>query len=64
MTRFVGTLVVLLALLAGIGYYRGWFHAESHDSNGHGTVTMTVDKDKLNQDTTSVRQEVRDLGHK
>ena len=64
MIRFLGTLVVLLGLLAGVGYYRGWFHAESRDTHGHGTVTVTVDKDKLNQDTTSVRQEVRDLAHK
>ena len=64
MIRFLGVLVVLLALVAGFGFYRGWFHAESHDTNGQGTVIVTVDKDKLNQDKASARQEVQDLSHK
>ena len=64
MTRFLGTLVVILFLVAGLGWYRGWFHAESHDVNGQSTVTVTVDKDKFDQDKTSAKQEVQDLGHK
>ena len=64
MLRFFGMLVVLFLLFAGIGYYRGWFHAESHDANGTGTVTVTVDKTKLDQDKSSVQQQVQDLGHK
>ncbi|MGA2440529.1 MAG: hypothetical protein ABSH08_06200 [Tepidisphaeraceae bacterium] len=64
MTRLLGILVVVLLVVAGIGYYRGWFHAESHDANGHATVTVTVDKDKLNQDKASAQQQVQDLGRK
>jgi len=64
MTRFLGTLVVIGAIVAGIGYYRGWFHAESRQTNGQGTVTLTVDKDKLNQDKASAQQQVQNLEHK
>jgi hypothetical protein len=64
MTRFLGMLVVLLLLFAGIGYYRGWFHAESQDGNGKGSLTVTVDKDKLDQDEAKAQQQVQDLGHK
>jgi hypothetical protein len=64
MIRFLGMLVVLFLLFAGIGYYRGWFHAASNDSNGSGSLTVTVDKDKLDQDKASVQQQVQDLGHK
>jgi len=64
MIRLLGILVVLSVVVAGIGYYRGWFRAESHDSNGQRTVTVTVDKDKLNQDKASAQQQVRDLEHK
>ncbi len=64
MTRFLGMLVVLLAVIAAIGYYRGWFHAESTDANGQHTVTLTVDKDKFNQDKADAQQQVQDLGHK
>jgi hypothetical protein len=46
MIRFFGMLVVLFIVVACIGYYRGWFHMESTETNGHGSVTVTVDKDK------------------
>jgi hypothetical protein len=64
MIRFLGILVVLSALVAGIGYYRGWFHTESQGSNGQDAITVTVDKNKLDQDKASVQQQVQDLGHK
>jgi hypothetical protein len=64
MLRFLGMLVVLLALVAGFGYYRGWFRAGSSDTTGHDSIKLTVDKDKLNQDKASVQQQVQDLGHK
>jgi hypothetical protein len=57
-------LVVLSALVAGLGYYRGWFHAGSSDTNGQDTIKVTVDKDKIDQDNASVQQQVKDLGPK
>jgi hypothetical protein len=64
MIRFIGVLVVLLAVIGGIGYYRGWFRTESASVGGHDAVTVTVDKDKMNQDKASAEQQVRDLAHK
>jgi hypothetical protein len=64
MLRFLGMLVVLLGLVAGIGYYRGWFQAGSSDTNGQDTIKLSVDKDKIGQDKASAKQEVQDLGHK
>jgi hypothetical protein len=55
--------VVILVVLAVIGYYRGWFHAESHDSGGQRSVVLTVDKGRLEQDKASLQHEVQDLGH-
>lgn len=63
MLRFLGGLVVLLALVAALGYYRGWFQAQSVDTNGEHTVTVTVDKDKIIQDKTAATQELHDLAH-
>ena len=64
MTRFLGMLVVLCVLVAGIGYFRGWFHAGSTDINGQSSVTVTVDQNKLDQDKASAQQQVQDLTHK
>jgi len=64
MIRLLGMLVVLGLLFAGVGYYRGWFHAGSSDTNGQSTVTVTVDQNKLDQDKASAQQQVQDLTHK
>jgi hypothetical protein len=64
MMRFLGMLVVLSVLVACVGLYRGWFHAGSTDTNGQSTVTVTVDKNKIDQDKASAQQQVQDLTHK
>jgi hypothetical protein len=62
--RFLGALAVALVVVACFGYYRGWFDAKSHDSPGQHSVTVTVDKDKINQDKDKARQDIHDLEHR
>ena len=64
MIRLLGLVVAILIALAVTGYFRGWFHAESHDADGHETVTVTVDKDKLAQDKAAAEQRLRNIGPK
>jgi len=63
MMRVLGELVLLLVVVAAIGYHQGWFIAESHDANGQHTVTLTVDKNKIDQDGARAKQQVEDLAH-
>ena len=65
MMRLLGVLVVLLALVAGIGYYRGWFQAqEVGTANGQTTLTVTVDKNKIDQDKAKAQQDVQNAAPK
>ena len=64
MNRFLSFLVVLCLVVGVFGYWRGWFHAETHNSDGQHSVTVTVDKDKFVQDKDTARQDVGDLAHK
>jgi hypothetical protein len=64
MLRLLGFLVVLALIVGAIGYYRGWFHAESQATSGQSTITVTVDKDKVTQDKDAAQQKVQDLEHK
>ncbi len=64
MFRFLGLLIVLSVLILGLGYYRGWFHADSNNTNGQPTVSVSIDKDKINQDKANAQQEVKNLAHK
>jgi hypothetical protein len=61
MMRLLGVLVVLFALAAGFAYYRGWFNAAAGTGKDQNTITVTVDKDKINQDKTKAEQDVQSV---
>jgi hypothetical protein len=56
MARFVGVLVILAALVAGIGFYRGWFTFGSESADGKTHINLTVDKDKVKSDVNAVEE--------
>jgi len=58
MWRFVITLVLVLAC---IGAYRGWFHLSSDKSADKSHITLTVDKDKIHDDTRTADQKTHDI---
>jgi len=59
--RFIAVLVLVLAGVAGFGFYRGWFHLTSDRSADKSNVTLTVDKDKIQQDKNAASEKARDL---
>jgi hypothetical protein len=64
MYRFLGFLIALLLVVAVVGYYRGWFHADTRTTNGHDSITVTVDKDKIERDKAGVEQHLPVVGPK
>jgi hypothetical protein len=64
MKGLLALLVLLLIVIAGFGFYRGWFHL-STDSAGHkSNVTLSVDQDKFQKDEATAKEKVQGLGHK
>jgi hypothetical protein len=60
-------LVLLLLIVAGVvglGYYRGWFNFSSDSSNDKPNITMSVDKDKIREDKDKSVEEVKSLGQR
>jgi hypothetical protein len=59
MKRLLPILTVLLILVVGLGFYRGWF-ALSRSPSGVGSnkvnVNLTVDPDKMKADTKMVEE--------
>ena len=49
MKNFIVASLLVLAVVAGVGAYRGWF---------------TVDKPKIEQDEQTAKQELQELGRK
>jgi hypothetical protein len=52
--RFLIVLILIVLSVAGLGFYRGWFHVTSNNS----TVNLTVDKDKIEQDKQDAQKKV------
>ena len=55
--------VVLMAVVIGVGFYRGWwnFASDSTDTKVH--LNVTVDKNKIHEDKETALKKVQDLGH-
>jgi hypothetical protein len=64
MKRFMISLVVVAACIAGIGFYRGWFLVASDKSDDKRNVTFSADSSKMKDDEKKVVEKVEDLGHR
>ncbi len=54
MRKFLGTLVIIVIIVAGVGFYRGWFGVSTDDQPGETNVELKIDKDKIKQDADAV----------
>ncbi len=59
MKNLLVALVVILAAVAAVGFYRGWFQVSTGDAEHKTAITISVDKDKVEQD----EKKLKDAGH-
>jgi hypothetical protein len=52
--KVLGSLFLLVLILAGIGYARGWFSVAKSHAGGKTGVALTVDDDKITDDAAVV----------
>jgi hypothetical protein len=45
---------ILLVCVVGLGFYQGWFHLTSQESDNKSHITLTVDQDKMRADEKKV----------
>ena len=57
--RFVIVMLLIVVGVVGLGFYRGWFDVSSEGSADKSNVTLTVDKDKVKQDTKDAKEKVQ-----
>ncbi len=63
MKRFLTFLIILVVLVGGFGFYRGWFTvSKASGTNGSGGVTLSMNKDKLKSDLNKAKNKVKSLG--
>jgi hypothetical protein len=54
--------VLLLVGIAGVGFYRGWFHFSTNSTDQGSSATITVNKDKLHADEQKAKDKLQGLG--
>jgi len=62
MARILFTLVLIVAVVAGLGFYMGWFHVSSSSDGGSAQITVSMDKDQIQEDKDKAVDKVQDLG--
>jgi hypothetical protein len=62
MNRVIAVLVLLIAVVAAVGFYRGWFSVAWDRSDGKGQVTGTVDEEKIEADKKRAVEKVQEFG--
>ena len=59
MKRIVFVLVLVVAIVAGVGFYLGWFSLTTQTTaDGKSNITVTVDKDKIKEDKDKAAETV------
>jgi len=64
MRTFLGTLVILFLLFAAVGYFRGWFDISTASQDHKANVSITVDKEKLREDSHKAVKGLEELTDK
>jgi hypothetical protein len=62
MARMLLGLVLIVAVVAGLGFYMGWFHFSSGSDGSSAHVTVSMDKGQIQKDGDKAVDKVQDLG--
>jgi hypothetical protein len=62
--RFLFVIVLLVAGVLALGYYREWFKFSSVSSDQSTDIHVTVDKNKVNEDEEKAKEKLKELGGK
>ncbi len=63
MRKLLGTLTILILIIVGVGFYRGWFGVAADDQPGQTNVEITVDKERIKQDAEAASEKAREFAN-
>jgi hypothetical protein len=63
MNRLLIALILIVACVAGLGFYQKWFSVASDSADGKSHITLTMDKDKMKKDETQAVKKMQDMEH-
>ena len=62
MIRMLFVFALIVAAVAGLGFYMGWFRFSSGSDGKNAHVTVSVDKGRIQEDKDKAVDKVKDLG--
>ncbi len=62
MRTLVVVFVLLVVGIAALGFYRGWFSLSTDNTDHKPSATITVDKEKIQEDEQSAKEKVHNFG--
>jgi hypothetical protein len=64
MRKVLLILLVLAALVIGLGFYLNWFSLALKDGNEQINISVTVDKEKIQSDVGKAKEEIKNMAEK
>lgn len=64
MRRLMGAIVITLVIVAGVGYYMGWFQFSTNQSGQKSNIEISVDKQKIREDAEAAKKKAEELKDK
>lgn len=61
MRKFLGTLVIVVAAIAALGWMRGWFDIATVSEESETNIELRIDKDKIKQDAEAAKEKAREI---
>ena len=53
-----------VAVVIGVGYWRGWFQVSTDQTSQKTNISINVDKEKIQADADTAKAKVQDAGNK
>jgi hypothetical protein len=64
MKTLLTAVVLLLVVVAVLGYFRGWYHVSTGNTDQNPSITVTGDPGRIKDDENRAKETVQGFGHK
>lgn len=59
MRRLLGLAVIVVVVIATIGYFRGWFHIATNQDEGNTHINVTVNNPQMKKDAHEAESKIK-----